>query len=310
MPNIMTITMNPCIDKSTSVDNVVAERKLRCSRPRYEPGGGGINVSRAMHRLGEDSKALYLAGGSVGDMLKQLLDKEHIRHEPFEIGAMVRESLVVYEESSEQQYRFGMPGPEIQEREWQKFMERLDEIAPKPDFIIGSGSLPPGVPEDFYARVSKWGKHHGTKTIVDTPGGPLSLACKEGVFLVKPNLRELEILAGKRIENEEEQENHARRLVDECGTEVVVVSLGAAGALFAWKEGVDRVRAPTVPIKSKVGAGDSMVAGIMTALKRGWEIPDAVRFGVAAGAAAVMTEGTELCRREDTERLYERIKNQ
>ena len=310
MPNIMTITMNPCIDKSTSVDNVVAERKLRCSRPRYEPGGGGINVSRAMHRLGEDSKALYLAGGSVGDMLKQLLDKEHIRHEPFEIGAMVRESLVVYEESSEQQYRFGMPGPEVKEKEWQEFMDRLDESSPKPDFIIGSGSLPPGVPEDFYARVSKWGKHHGAKTIVDTPGGPLSLACKEGVFLVKPNLRELEILAGKRIENEEEQENHARRLVDECGTEVVVVSLGAAGALFAWKEGVDRVRAPTVPIKSKVGAGDSMVAGIMTALKRGWEIPDAVRFGVAAGAAAVMTEGTELCRREDTERLYERIKNQ
>jgi len=310
MPNIMTITMNPCIDKSTSVDNVVAERKLRCSRPRYEPGGGGINVARAMHRLGEDSKALYLAGGSVGDMLKQLLDKEQIRHEPFEIGAIARESLVVYEESSEQQYRFGMPGPEVKEEEWQDFMDRLDEIAPKPDFIIGSGSLPPGVPEDFYARVSKWGKHHGAKTIVDTPGEPLSLACKEGVFLVKPNLRELEILAGKSIESEQEQENLARRLVDECGAEVVVVSLGAAGALFAWKEGVDRVRAPTVPIKSKVGAGDSMVGGIMTALKRGWEIPDAVRFGVAAGAAAVMTEGTELCRREDTERLYERIKNQ
>jgi 6-phosphofructokinase 2 len=91
---------------------------------------------------------------------------------------------------------------------------------------------------------------------------------------------------------------------------VVVVSLGAAGALFAWKEGVERVRAPTVPIKSKVGAGDSMVGGIMTALKRGWEIPDAVRFGVAAGAAAVMTEGTELCRRDDTERLYQRISNQ
>jgi 6-phosphofructokinase 2 len=310
MTDIITITMNPCIDKSTSVDNVVAERKLRCARPRYEPGGGGINVSRAMHRLGEDSTAFYLAGGAVGKMLDNLLAEEQIRHERFEIGAMTRESLVVYEESSEQQYRFGMPGPEIQEREWQEFMERLDEIAPKPDFIIGSGSLPPGVPEDFYARVSKWGKHHGAKTIVDTPGEPLSLACKEGVFLVKPNLRELEILAGKTIENEQEQEKLARRLVDECGTEVVVVSLGAAGALFAWKEGVDRVRAPTVPIKSKVGAGDSMVGGVMTALKRGWEIPDAVRFGVAAGAAAVMTEGTELCRREDTERLYERIKNQ
>jgi len=286
----------------------VAERKLRCARPRYEPGGGGINVARAMHRLGEEAMAFYLAGGAVGKMLDNLLAEEQIRHERFEIEAITRESLVVYEESSEQQYRFGMPGPEVKEREWQEFMDRLNESSPKPDFIIGSGSLPPGVPEDFYARVSKWGKHHGAKTIVDTPGEPLSLACKEGVFLVKPNLRELEILAGKSIESEQEQENLARRLVDECGAEVVVVSLGAAGALFAWKEGVDRVRAPTVPIKSKVGAGDSMVAGITTALKRGWEIPDAVRFGVAAGAAAVMTEGTELCRREDTERLYERIK--
>jgi len=308
MSNIITITMNPAIDKSTSVDNVVAERKLRCDRPRYEPGGGGINVSRAMHRLGEESRAVYLAGGPFGNMLTALLDEEHIHHVPFEISGLTRENLIVYEGSSEQQYRFGMPGPEVREGEWQEFMERLDEITPKPDFIIGSGSLPPGVPVDFYARVSRWGKHHGAKIIVDTPGEPLSLACKEGVFLVKPNLRELEILAGKSIENEQEQENLARRLVEECGSQVVVVSLGAAGSLYAWKEGVDRVRAPTVPIKSKVGAGDSMVAGIMTALKRGWEIPDAVRFGVAAGAAAVMTPGTELCRREDAERLYEQIK--
>jgi len=310
MPNIITITMNPCIDKSTSVGNVAAERKLRCDPPRYEPGGGGLNVSRAAARLGGESTAVYLSGGPLGNMLKLLLDKEHLRHEPFEIEGLTRENLIVFEESSEQQYRFGMPGPEIREREWQAFMNQLDRIDPKPDFIVGSGSLPPGVPQDFYARVSKWGKHHGAKMIVDTPGDPLSLACKEGVFMVKPNLRELEILEGRSIENEEQQESLARRLIVDGCTEAVVVSLGAAGALFAWQGGVDRVRSPTVPIKSKVGAGDSMVAGIVVALSRGWNIPDAVRYGVAAGAAAVMTPGTELCRREDTERLYRQIKNQ
>jgi 6-phosphofructokinase 2 len=310
MPNIVTLTMNPCIDKSTSASNVVAERKLRCARPKYEPGGGGINVSRVVTRLGEDSTAFYLTGGAVGDMLKKLLDEEHIRHEPFEIKGLTRENLIVYEESSGQQYRFGMPGPEIRENEWQDFMKRLDRMDPKPDFIIGSGSLPPGVPADFYARVSKWGKHHGAKMIVDTPGDPLSLACKEGVFLVKPNLRELEILEGRSIENEHQQEEFIRRITKEGCAEVVVVSLGAAGAVFGWKGGVERVRSPTVPIKSKVGAGDSMVGGIVVGLARGWKIPDAVRFGVAAGAAAVMTPGTELCRRKDAERLYEQIRNQ
>lgn len=310
MPTIITLTMNPCIDKSTSVENAVAERKLRCSRPRYEAGGGGINVSRAMARLGKDSTAFYLAGGLFGDMLKKLMDEEHLRHEAHAIRGLTRENLIVYEESSGQQYRFGMPGPGVQESEWQEFLRRLDRIDPKPDFIIGSGSLPPGVPADFYARVSKWGKRHGVKMIVDTSGDPLSLACKEGLFMVKPNLRELEILEGKSIENELQQEDLALRLIQQGCTEVVVISLGAAGALFAWEGGVERVRSSTVPIKSKVGAGDSMVAGIVVGLTRGWTIPDAVRFGVAAGAAAVMTPGTELCRREDTERLYQQIKNQ
>ncbi len=309
MNNIITITMNPCIDKSTSVDNVVAERKLRCARPTYEPGGGGINVSRALKRLGEESTALYPAGGAVGDMLEGLLDQEHLIQKPFEIKALTRESFIVYEESSNQQYRFGMPGPEIRETEWQGFMDRLKQTDFKPDYIICSGSLPPGVPEDFYAGVSKWGKAHSAKTIVDTTGKPLASACMEGVFLVKPNLRELEIIEGEAIESEHQQESIARRLVEERCCEVVVVSLGAAGALLVWKGGVERVRAPTVPIKSKVGAGDSMVAGITAALARTWDLPDAVRFGVAAGAAAVMTQGTELCRREDTERLYEQIRN-
>lgn len=309
MSKTVTITMNPCLDKSTSVDNVVAERKLRCARLRIEPGGGGINVSRALKRLGEDSTALYPSGGAAGHVLEELLHEEHILQEPLEISGLTRESFIVYEESSTQQYRFGVPGPEMLRTEWQGFMKRLEQTDFKPDYIVCSGSLPPGVPEDFYAGVSRWGKTNGAKTILDTSGKPLISACREGVFLVKPNLRELEVIGGEAIENEEQQEGLARRLVEDRCCEVVVVSLGAAGALLVWKEGVERIRTPTVPIRSKVGAGDSMVAGITAALVRTWELPDAVRFGVAAGAAAVMTPGTELCGMEDTERLYRQIRN-
>lgn len=308
MTKIITLTMNPTIDKSASVENVVAERKLRCDRPHFEPGGGGINVSRAVKKLGEDSLAFYLAGGPPGDMLKKLLDAEHIRHEPLAIRGMNRESFVIFEKSTEQQYRFGMPGPEIQEDEWHQVLERLGRLDPKPEFIVCSGSLPPGVPPDFYARIADLGKSLGVKVIVDTSGEPLTTASEKGVFLIKPNHTELETLKGRPIENEQEQEDLVHQLVEQQRAEVVAASLGAAGALFAWKEGVFRVRAPSVNIKSKVGAGDSMVAGIVTALSRGWEVPDALRFGVAAGAAAVMTPGSELCRREDAERLYQQIR--
>ncbi|GAB6057979.1 1-phosphofructokinase family hexose kinase [Desulfonatronum parangueonense] len=310
MPGIVTLTMNPTIDKSTSINNVVAERKLRCDRPRYEPGGGGVNVSRAVKKLGEDSLAVYLAGGPPSDMLKSLLDAEEIRQDPYPIKGLTRENFVVFEKSTEQQYRFGMPGPEIQENEWQGCLDRLEQMDPTPEFLVCSGSLPPGVPPDFYARIAKFAKNNGSKVVLDTSGEPLTVASETGVFLMKPNHPELESLAGQAIENEQQQEELLQDLIAAGRAEVIVASLGAAGALLVWKEGVFRTRAPNVPIKSKVGAGDSMVAGMVTALFRGWDMKDAVRFGVAAGAAAVMTPGSELCRREDTERLYEKIKDE
>lgn len=310
MTKIVTLTMNPTIDKSTSVENVLAEKKLRCERPHFEPGGGGLNVSRAVRKLGEESLALYLSGGPSGEMLGRLLDAEQIRHQAIAITGMSRENLAVYEKSTGQQYRFGMPGPQIQEQEWQNVLERLERLDPKPELIICSGSLPPGIPADFYARIADRATQHGAKVVLDTSGEPLTVAANTGVFLIKPNHAELETLEGQPLENEHQQEELLRRLVAEGRAEIVVASLGAAGALYAWQERLSRVRAPTVKINSKVGAGDSMVAGMVTALSRGWDVPDAVRFGVAAGAAAVMTPGSELCSREDTERLYQEIKQE
>jgi len=307
MQRIVTLTMNPTIDKSASVPHVAADRKLRCESPRHEPGGGGINVSRAIGRLGGESLALYPAGGPIGHMLRDLLDQEGVEHLPVEIEGMTRENLTVLDESADRQFRFGMPGPTLQEEEWQRCLDQLSTTEPEPAYIVASGSLPPGMPQDFYARVAHLGKDVSSRVIVDSSEEPLSAAADAGVYLLKPNMRELGQLAGYDIGDESEQEAVARELVENGQAEVIVVSLGAAGALLVSKRRLARFRAPTVSIKSKIGAGDSMVAGIALALARGQALEDAVRFGVAAGAAAVTTPGTELCRRQDTERLYERM---
>lgn len=302
--------MNPTIDKSAKVPRVAAGQKLRCEAPRHEPGGGGINVSRAIHRLGAESLALYPSGGAIGEMLQGLLDQEEITHDPIAVKNLTRENLIVFDQSTDEQFRFGMPGPTLEEVEWRACLDRVSSVDPAPDYLVASGSLPPGVPDDFYGRLARVGRDRGSRFIVDTSEEALCAAAREGVYLLKPNMRELGQLAGHEIEDESGQEAAAQALVEDGSAEVVVVSLGAAGALLVTAEEVTRVRAPTVPIVSKIGAGDSMVAGIVLSLARGETVQEAARFGVAAGSAAVMTPGTELCRREDTEQLYELIASQ
>lgn len=304
MKTIVTITMNPAIDKSSGIDHVVAERKLYCDVPRFEPGGGGINVSRAVKKLGGESVAVYPRGGPSGETLQMLLNKEGIAHREVPISGWIRENLIVLEQATGLQYRFGMPGPELSQREWQACLEQLFSAAGKPDYVVASGSLPPGVPPDFYARVARMGKQHGARVVIDAAGEPLRLALREGVFLIKPNIGEFRELIGAGGEDEAKVLSTAKRIVLEGESEVVVISLGAAGVLMVSDSGVERLHPPTVPIVSKVGAGDSMVAGMVLKLARGESQREAVRFGVAAGTAAVMTPGTELCRKEDAERLY------
>ncbi len=307
MKTIVTVTLNPAIDKSASVDHVVAERKLYCKSPRFEPGGGGVNVSRAIKKLGGKSLLLYPAGGLTGRKLQELLDEECLDHQPFPIVGMIRESLVILEESTGQQYRFGMPGPEIQKNEWEPLLQKLSAMEPSPDYVVASGSLPPGVPPDFYAQVARVGKKKGTKTIVDVSGEALKAALGEGVFLIKPNIREFRELVGEEIKEELQIKAEAQKMVQSGRCQVLVISLGAAGALAVSEDFAEHILPPTVRINSKVGAGDSMVAGIALSLARGNPLRESVLFGVAAGTAAVMTPGTELCRREDAERLHESI---
>lgn len=306
MARIITLTMNPTIDESTSAARVIPEEKIRCTDPRYEPGGGGINVARAVQHLGGAATAVWTSGGANGRFLGELLDAEGVDHVPIPIEQMTRTNLIVYEESSTQQYRFGMPGPELTSEESERCLQFMEKLDPAPDYLVLSGSLPPGVDDEFYARlVERFSSK--SRIIIDTSGQALQATLEVGVFLVKPNLRELGQLFGQEIEGDAEIEAAARQLVDQQKAEVVVTSLGSGGASVLTADVHKHFRSPTVPIRSKVGAGDSMVGGIVTGLAAGWSIDEAVRYGVAAGAAAVMTPGTELCRKDDTDRLYPRV---
>jgi 6-phosphofructokinase 2 len=303
--SIITVTINPAVDAGTEMFQVTPDRKLRCDAPWYEPGGGGINVSRALRRLGGESTALYTAGGPIGRLLTTLLEDDGIESHAVATKHQTRINFAVRETSSDRQFRFGMPGPELLEREWSRFLECIDGHIPANGVVVASGSLPPGVPVNFYARIAKMLKDSGTHFILDTSGASLIRAADEGVYLLKPNAREFQELVQREIESEQEQEHQAMALIQRGACEVLVLSLGGAGVLLATRDGTRRMRAPSVRIRSRVGAGDSMVAGLVMGLSQNRALEESVRLGIAAGAAAVMTPGSELCRGGDAFRLFE-----
>jgi len=307
MKRIATLTVNPTIDVNAQVEQVIPGRKLRCNQPRREPGGGGINVSRALHRLGGESELLYLAGGPTGEMLHGLLEEEGLRPRQIPIEGWTRENVHIVEERSGQQFRFGMPGPNVRDEEWQRSLHELRRLDPAPDFLVASGSLAPGMPRDFYRRAAHVGREMGARVVVDTSGDALRELTGGEAFLIKPNIHELQELAGRELGDEDQQVEAAQHAIRDGCCEIVALSLERGGTVVITADGSEFLRAPTVPIRSKVGAGDSMVAGVVLGLAREMKIMDAIRFGIAAASAAVMTEGTELCRRGDTERIYEKM---
>jgi 6-phosphofructokinase 2 len=305
--NIATLTMNPAIDKSSTVDNVVAENKLYCDKPRYEPGGGGINVSRAINKLDGKSLLLYISGGLTGQRLDNLLSEENLITQAIKIKNSVRENLIIREKTTNLQYRFGMPGPKILKEENKNILDTISNLDPYPDYLVMSGSISAGVSSGIYAQLAKIAKKNGAKVIVDAAKQPLKEAMNEGVFLIKPNLGEFQDLIGEELQDEDEIRDAAINLIKDNCCQSIVISLGAGGAMFITENKTRYLRPPTVPIKSKVGAGDSMVAGIVLSLAKGNNLEKSVIYGLAAGSAAVMTPGTELCTKKDTEKLYKKM---
>jgi 6-phosphofructokinase 2 len=308
MKTIYTLTLSPSIDKSSTVEHVIPEHKIRCAPPKYEPGGGGINVSRAIKKLGGESIAVYPKGGPTGDLMLDLLNKEGITQHTIKSKNWSRENFIIVETSTNRQFRFGMPGTELFESEWKNCIEEIDQKAEHIDYLVVSGSTPPGVPPEFYRTIAKIAKVKNAKLVLDTSGKALKEAVKEGIYLLKPNISELSDLVGNELKTIAEQEEAALKIIDEGKIEILVVSLGASGAMLASKDGILHVSAPSVAKKSTVGAGDSMVAGMVLSLSKGWNVADAMKYGIASGTAATMNPGTELCKLEDVEVLYKWIK--
>ena len=300
---IVTLCMNPALDITTSTESVRPTDKLRCAAARYDPGGGGINVAHVADVLGARSAAVFPAGGPAGELVNNLLVAEGLAVHRIPIGGATRESVTVNELSTERQYRFVLPGPELTVAEQTECLLQLRRAAAHASIVVASGSLPPGVPEDFYQQVANVCADINTMFLLDTSGAGLRNVTA-GVFLLKPSLRELRECVERELTTEAEQIGAARELIDRGAAECVLVSLGAHGALLVTRDRAQRFAQVRVPPGSGVGAGDAMVAGVAVGLTRGWPLTEAVRLGIAAGAATLLTPGTAPCTREDTERLF------
>lgn len=304
---VLCLTMNPAVDLATQTERVQHTHKLRCSATLHDAGGGGINVARVLTRLGGSTRALCPAGGSTGHWLRQRLKHEAIDTVFVPIGEETRVSFTVHESQTGNEFRFVMPGPLLAETEWRACLSHLETLQPFPDLLVASGSLPPGVPVDFYARLAQQAQQRGARLLLDTDAAPLSAALEQGVFLIKPNLRELSAHVGGTLDTRTAQIEAARGLIRAARCAVVALTLGHQGALLVTRE-ASWFAAP-LPISplSAVGAGDSFLGGMVWALQQQQALVDAFAWGVAAGSAALLSAGTGLCCLEDIQRLRPQV---
>ena len=307
MHPIATLTVNPAVDISVSTQSVVPTRKLRCHDTKRDPGGGGINVARAAKRLGGNVVSIYPAGSSSGSVLTGLIGKEGLNSRVIPIAGETREDFTVLDESAHEQYRFVLPGPVLQESEWTECLATIESANATPGFVCASGSLAPGVPVDFYARFAAGAGRTGQRAVLDASGKALEEAVKAPLYLIKPNLQELSELVGTELGTQSAQLSACRDLIGRGMVERIALTLGADGALLVTRERALRARcAPQTPV-SAVSAGDSFMGGMLWALASDMELSEALRYGVAAGTAAVLAKGTELCRATDVHRLLPHI---
>lgn len=308
MPALITLTLNPALDLATTTDLVAPTHKLRCGPVQRFAGGGGINVARVLHRLGADVCAWALAGGAAGAQVQQLLADEGVPTRLQRIAGDTRENFSVVETTTGKEFRFVLPGPTLQASEWQACRDALATHTPPPRWLIASGSLPPGTPDDFYAQLARAVSGLGVRVAVDTSGPPLAAALQAGVALVKPSLRELRDLLQQPLEQAADWCTAAQSLVRSGTAEIVALSVGEQGAVLATREGVWQTPALNVPANTgTTGAGDCFLAALVWALDRGDSPAEALRWGVAAGAAALLHPGTTLAQADDVRRLVRSV---
>ncbi len=301
---VLTLTLNPALDMATTVAAVVPDQKLRCSEPLLDPGGGGLNVSRAIAALGGESLALVALGGLTGDRLAGLIRRESVPFLALTAPGETRQSLTVTDASTGQQYRFMLPGPVWSETDQDRVFLLLRASARQGAIGVISGSQPPGVPVDFPARLAR--SMPGLNVVLDTSGAPLREAIADpipGLAVLRMDDEEAEACAGRKLETRAQSADFASELVLKGVAKQVIIARGADGSVMAEAGRRLFAKAAKVRLVSRVGAGDSFVAGYVLATARGQDSAAALAYGAAAASAAVTTDATQLCHLADVERL-------
>ncbi|SHL81245.1 6-phosphofructokinase [Paracoccus solventivorans] len=304
---ILTVTLNPALDLSTSAEQVVPDIKLRCEAPAVDPGGGGINVSRAISRIGGRSTALVALGGGTGTQLGRLLNEAGLPVLRINAPGDTRQSLSVTDRTTEKQFRFVLPGPEWAAADVADALDAVAAAAVPGSIVVLSGSNPPGVPDDFVLRLCARLRGRPVRLLMDSSGAALALAARGKVRLavLRMDDAEAEGLAGRKLPERRDTADFASALVAAGAAQTVVIARGADGNIAAGPDGRWHVEAHRVPIVSKIGAGDSFVAGYALAIARGRGVAEALGLGAACASATCMMPGTGLCRPDDVMRLYQ-----
>ncbi|NNU81177.1 hexose kinase [Halovulum dunhuangense] len=301
---ILTVTLNPALDVAAETPELRPDEKLRCSLPRNEPGGGGVNVARAVTYLGGRAEAMVALGGPVGAVMRAMIEAEGITVHDLGVGHPTRQTLNVTEGRTGRQYRFMLPGPEWTGADCVAAAAAILGQVRAGDLVVASGSLPPGVPPDFFPALAGDLAARGAGLVVDTSGPALARAARGGaspLVALRMNRVEAEALAARPLASVADAADLASALVLRGAARIVAIAYGAEGTIVAEAGGRWLCHAPDVEVVSRVGAGDSFVAGFVLALSRGATTPDACALGVAAATSAVTTSGTRLCERGATE---------
>ncbi|AUH32924.1 1-phosphofructokinase family hexose kinase [Paracoccus tegillarcae] len=304
---ILTITLNPALDLSTAADEVRPELKLRCDKPLVDPGGGGINVSRAIRILGGTSAALVALGGATGTRIAELLKADGLKVMRLTAPGETRQSLAVTDRASGKQFRFVLPGPEWHRANVADAMSAIAEAARAGGWVVLSGSNPPGVPAGFAQMLAVRLKDSAARLLVDTSGEALRAiaASSTPVDVLRMDSHEAQDLAGRDLPLRSDSAAFAAGLVRDGVAHAVIVARGADGSVIAGQDGCWHAEAAKVPVVSAVGAGDSFVAGFLRATAQNQPVDQALALGAAAASAACMTPATELCHAKDVWQLYE-----
>lgn len=310
MTDILTITLNPALDLSSSVDTVIPGPKLRCAEPRYDPGGGGVNVSRAMLRLGGKSEAFVALGGDTGAAFKAMLEAEAIKLAHFAVVGNTRQSFAIVETSTKRQYRFQLPSPAWPPHQTERMLDHLNPHLTKGRIVVLSGSVPAGVPAGIAAAINRMAVDNGARVILDTSGEALAkAAANRGLpfAMLRMDGAEASEVSGLSFASPAALADYGQQLIKNGVADRLVMSMGAAGTVGVSADERFFCQPPKLETLSAVGAGDSMVAAIALELASGGSLRDAVRHGVAAAGSAVLTPATELCSKATAAEILRRV---